>query len=134
MNSRYSSECLRLCALRFADLVTRFRHAGNRAWREPAHRDEAMAEPMSALVQGVKAAREGIVLQDVSAARIHAWGGAAWGPASVVRWLALVLLAHPASHQALQTHSDLLSDTAFRWRSAELAGETEVVPFGPGLD
>ena len=48
--------------------------------------------------------------------------------------LALVLLTHPAGHHALQTHSDLLADTALRRRGAELAGETEVVPFGPGLD
>src|SRR5580704_3422118 len=56
--------CAQICLSRDT-VVTRFRHAGNRASREPAHRDEAVAEPMSALGQGVKAAREGIVLQGV---------------------------------------------------------------------
>jgi hypothetical protein len=53
-----------------------------------------------------------------------------------MRWndLGRVLLAHPASHQALHTDPDLLADAACGWRGAELAGETEVVPFCPGFD
>lgn len=45
--------------------------------------------------------------------------------------LALVLLAHPTTHHALQAHSALFADTAFWWRCAELTGEAQVVRFNP---
>src|ERR1044072_710482 len=48
--------------------------------------------------------------------------------------LGRILLAHAPGHEALKHCSDLLADAALRWRGAELARETEVVPFSPRLD